>query len=134
MKVCLILEGSYPYVHGGVSSWTQNFIKNQPDHEFVLWVIGAHERDRGNFVYELPSNIVEIHEVFLDSPLLHMADRRSRAITLPDTQANALGHLFMGDNPDWRTLIDLFQSGANSQDVLMSRVFFEMVTKLCREK
>ncbi|MDU7943858.1 MAG: DUF3492 domain-containing protein, partial [Streptococcus salivarius] len=21
MKICLILEGSYPYVHGGVSTW-----------------------------------------------------------------------------------------------------------------
>ena len=26
MKMCLILEGSYPYVHGGVSTWMHQYI------------------------------------------------------------------------------------------------------------
>ena len=26
MKICLILEGSYPYVHGGVSTWMHQYI------------------------------------------------------------------------------------------------------------
>ena len=52
MRICLVLEGCYPYVHGGVSTWMHGYIQAMPEHEFVLWVIGAHAADRGKFVYE----------------------------------------------------------------------------------
>lgn len=69
MKICLVLEGSYPYVNGGVSTWMHNYIKGFPQHEFVLWVIGAKARDRGKFVYEMLPNVSSVHEVFLDDAL-----------------------------------------------------------------
>ena len=69
MRVCLVLEGSYPYVYGGVSTWMHGCIRAMPEHEFVLWVIGAKAADRGKFVYELPANVAEVHEVFLDDAL-----------------------------------------------------------------
>lgn len=47
MRICLILEGCYPYVHGGVSTWMHQYIKEMKEHEFVLWVIGAHAEDKG---------------------------------------------------------------------------------------
>ena len=72
MRICLILEGSYPYVHGGVSTWMHQYIQNMPQHEFVLWVIGAKSKSKGQFVYQLPDNVVEVHEVFLDDAL-HVA-------------------------------------------------------------
>lgn len=50
MRICLVLEGCYPYVHGGVSTWMHGYITAMPEHEFVLWVIGAHAADRGKFV------------------------------------------------------------------------------------
>ena len=39
MRICLVLEGCYPYVHGGVSTWMHGYIQAMPEHEFVLWVI-----------------------------------------------------------------------------------------------
>ena len=48
MKICLILEGCYPYVFGGVSTWMHQYINNMKEHEFILWVIGANAKDRGN--------------------------------------------------------------------------------------
>ena len=69
MRVCLVLEGSYPYVYGGVSTWMHGCIRAMPEHEFVLWVIGAKAADCGKFVYELPANVAEVHEVFLDDAL-----------------------------------------------------------------
>ena len=30
MKVCIIVEGCYPYVVGGVSSWVHSLIKQFP--------------------------------------------------------------------------------------------------------
>ena len=69
MRICLILEGSYPYVHGGVSTWMHAYIQAMQEHEFVLWVIGAKAEGRGKFVYDLPSNVVEVEEIFLDDAL-----------------------------------------------------------------
>lgn len=67
MRICLVLEGSYPYVHGGVSTWMHQYITEMKEHEFIIWVIGANEEQKGKFVYEFPENVVEVHEVFLDS-------------------------------------------------------------------
>ena len=61
MRICLVLEGCYPYVFGGVSTWMHQYINEMKEHEFVLWVIGANAKDKGKFVYELPKNVVEVH-------------------------------------------------------------------------
>ena len=66
MKICFILEGCYPYVYGGVSTWVNQYILSKPEHEFVLLTIGANKKDKGKFVYDLPKNVVEIKELFLD--------------------------------------------------------------------
>lgn len=64
MRICLVLEGSYPYVHGGVSTWMHQYITEMKEHEFIVWVIGANEEKKGQFVYEFPPNVVEVREVF----------------------------------------------------------------------
>ena len=69
MRICLLTEGSYPYVVGGVSSWTQMLIKGLPEYEFVVYSIGAEEKDRGKYKYKLPDNLVNIQEEFLDDIL-----------------------------------------------------------------
>lgn len=62
MRICLVLEGCYPYVHGGVSTWMHSYIEAMKEHEFVLWVIGAKAEDRGKFVYDLPSNVANVRK------------------------------------------------------------------------
>lgn len=64
MRVCLIIEGAYPYIVGGVSSWTQNMIKSLPEIEFVVLSIMSGEV--GEFKYELPDNVVDVKTVYLD--------------------------------------------------------------------
>ncbi|RKX81244.1 MAG: hypothetical protein DRP57_12120, partial [Spirochaetes bacterium] len=39
MRVCLVLEGSYPFVTGGVSSWVQQLIQGIPEVDFILYTI-----------------------------------------------------------------------------------------------
>ena len=36
MRICLVLEGCYPYVHGGVSTWMHSYIEAMKEHEFVF--------------------------------------------------------------------------------------------------
>ena len=107
MRICLVLEGCYPYVHGGVSTWMHGYIQAMPEHEFVLWVIGAHAADRGKFVYELPGNVVEVHEVFLDDALRLSGEQHEASFN--DREREALRGLVSLSNPDWDVLFDIFQ-------------------------
>ncbi len=65
MKICLLCEGSYPYVQGGVSSWVQQLIQSFPQHEFVLYCINPDSEIKGSYKYELPDNLTGIQDVFL---------------------------------------------------------------------
>ena len=65
MRICVILEGCYPYVTGGVSSWIHQYIQAMPQHEFVIWAIGASSEIKGKFKYNIPYNVVENKEILL---------------------------------------------------------------------
>ena len=76
MRICVILEGCYPYVTGGVSTWIHQYMKAMPQHEFVVWAVGASSEDRGKFKYELPDNVVEIREISSTTPCLCVLKNR----------------------------------------------------------
>ncbi len=62
--ICLIMEGTYPYVFGGVSAWTHDMIRNHPD--FTFHVITILPRDEvPQLRYELPKNISGLSQLFL---------------------------------------------------------------------
>ncbi len=63
--ICLIIEGSYPYVKGGVASWVHQITTNYPNINFELVVIVASDKEIYNLKYELPSNIKKIHHVYI---------------------------------------------------------------------
>lgn len=134
MRVCLIFEGSYPYSFGGVSSWAHNYIKAMPDIEFVLWVIGAKAESRGVFKYELPENVAEVHEVFLDDALKVTSDGKNR-YKLSEQEMNAVTKLIDCDRPDWDVLFSMFQDREyNPMSFLMSDSFLDVLMELCNEK
>ena len=118
MRICLILEGCYPYVHGGVSTWMHQYIQEMKEHEFVLWVISASSDDRGKFVYELPPQVKEVHEVFLDlEPGQENGKKRFRnkRLSLSSEELAALKELIFGGAPDWPLLFDLSEAGASAR-------------------
>jgi len=57
--VCLILEGTYPYVVGGVSTWVHSLITGLPDIEFTIVHIRAGDGEQEP-KFELPANLREI--------------------------------------------------------------------------
>lgn len=62
--VCIIVEGCYPYVPGGVSSWIDWLIKSQPETTFsvvTLWPKPTTQAPR----YRLPENAKALHHVFI---------------------------------------------------------------------
>lgn len=57
LRVCLLLEGSYPYITGGVSAWVQDMISGLPDVDFVLFTLSPAENQE--LRYTFPPNVVE---------------------------------------------------------------------------
>ena len=64
--ICLLLEGTWPYVRGGVSSWIHQMILGLPDLTFSVMFIGGQRSAYSARRYEVPSNVVHIEEVFLE--------------------------------------------------------------------
>ena len=108
MRICLVLEGCYPFINGGVSTWMHQYITEMPEHEFVLWVIGAKAADRDRFVYKLPDNVSEIHQVFLDDAL-RVKEKGIFDHHFTEAENEALRRLIASDSPDWELLFEMYQ-------------------------
>ncbi len=81
--ITLLLEGTYPFVRGGVSGWVHQMIRAFPQRRFAIVYLGAHREDLGEQRYELPSNVVhmECHFLLDPAPAGRVSARRG------DTQA-----------------------------------------------
>lgn len=63
--ICLILEGSYPYISGGVSSWVAQMLKSFSHLRFAIVYIGSSKNDYDKMKFELPDNVVHFQEHYL---------------------------------------------------------------------
>ena len=63
--ICLLLEGTYPYVRGGVSSWVHQLIRGLPEFRFALVFVGASRSFYPKMHYELPPNVCHMEVQFL---------------------------------------------------------------------
>lgn len=133
MKICLILEGCYPYVRGGVSSWANDLIKTLSQHEFVLWTIGALRENKGKFLYELPENVVEVREVFLDDALdLRMSNKGELSFTARETEE--IQKMIKSEDPNWDVLFHCYnKKGINPVAFLKSEHFLDLLKEMCRD-
>ena len=63
--IALLLEGTFPYVSGGVSSWINQIIRAYPQYRFALVFLGSRRSDYAEFRYALPDNVVHFEEHYL---------------------------------------------------------------------
>jgi glycosyltransferase involved in cell wall biosynthesis len=61
----LLLEGTFPFVSGGVSSWVNQIIRGFPDLRFGICFIGSRRSDYGAPRYALPDNVVHLEAHFM---------------------------------------------------------------------
>jgi len=128
VKICMIAEGCYPYVVGGVSSWIHRLIQSFPNQQFIILTIVPNRSWRGKYVYELPENVIEIHELYLED--YDWGRKRKRKKFLGKKEYNALRSLILNQQVDWQTLFDLFQKESISvNNLLMGMDFFNAVTE-----
>ncbi len=74
--ICIIAEGSYPYVVGGVSSWIHQLIKGHPEKDFKILSILPSEKDSAEIRYELPENLLEIKTTYLADVYEHKINKK----------------------------------------------------------
>lgn len=63
--ITLLLEGTYPYIRGGVSSWVHQIIQGLPQYTFALVFLGAKVSDYEGERYTLPKNVVHLETHYL---------------------------------------------------------------------
>lgn len=132
MRVCFIAEGCYPYVVGGVSSWIHSMIKAFPNIEFSVMAVIADRSMSGKFVYELPENVIEVYEVYLnDNDWVRKKKRKS----MSDEEFSALRSLVLNKDVKWDVLFDMFaDDGLSVNDLLMGEDFLDVVTDVYNRK
>ena len=67
--VCLLLEGTYPFVSGGVSSWIHNLITGMPELTFTSVCILASSKEKAEYRYDVPDNFVDPQVIYLHDPI-----------------------------------------------------------------
>lgn len=65
IDVCLILEGTYPYVAGGVSTWVHQLITAMKDIRFGIIYIAPHSDPTRRVKYVVPSQVLYLKEIYL---------------------------------------------------------------------
>lgn len=137
MRICLLTEGSYPYVVGGVSSWVQMLMEGIPEHEFTIYSIGAEMKDRGKFRYKFPKNYAGIQEEFLDE-ILSLKSTGMKENLLRTSEKEALYDLVTGEKEiPFVDLVEIFHYGRKKRgplDIFMSSDFFDIIQQVYEEK
>src|SRR5436190_735764 len=62
-EICLVLEGTYPFVPGGVSSWVQTLVTSLSELTFNILHIGPYPGAYTQPCYQVPGNVVRLEQV-----------------------------------------------------------------------
>ncbi len=106
--VCLLLEGTYPFVAGGVSSWIHNLIKALPEVSFTGVCILPNSNEKWTPRYEMPPNFTNLKVIYLHEYEVDQKKRTSRKIRLE--QINCLRNFHKEIQENNYNLFDLVLS------------------------
>ncbi len=130
-RVCMILEGSYPYVRGGVSTWMHDYLNSDTKSTYSLWTICADKEDEGNYRYELPSNVPEVSEICLGAA--YDIEIKATAKTSSDIAAiaDAFRKIIINNETEpWDVVFERFQSNAQLTELFSSPCFLKLAEDL----
>ena len=133
--ICFILEGTYPFVPGGVSNWTHDLITSLKDFKFHLCTIVPPDLDTV-LKYKLPKNVVGVSTIVLqkvpkgksnirglknkfsnlESPLFKMQNSTaslsdlSEILEVLDTHRENLGsEALLNSQESWNLLLNMYE-------------------------
>lgn len=134
MRVCLIAEGAYPYIQGGVSSWINSLIEGMPEHEFVILSIMPSSSKKIEYKYSIPKNLVEIKTLFLADFLLEKDDNKISNKRLTKKEIKTLINYFdFNISVDWQYASSILTNKkkiGNSNEFIKSNVFWDIINNI----
>lgn len=131
----MVAEGCYPYVVGGVSSWINSMIRTFSNLEFIVLAIVSDRSQRGKFVYELPENVTEVYEVYLQDYDWEHTRKSGRRTKLTEQQYRAVLSLIMNNRIDWDILFELFhEKNFSIDDFIMGADFLKAATECYKQQ
>lgn len=139
--VCMILEGTYPYVSGGVSSWVHELIRNQSDLNFHLVCIEP-PGFNGKPCYQTPPNVTGMQTIPLGQirrrtkPFRFLCGGGVRRFF---KKARGPLKAFMSQNATWKDfakLVEIFKESRaklDNHDLMNSWQAWEMLLEIYEE-
>ena len=131
MRICIVAEGCYPYVVGGVSSWIHSMIKIFPEYQFVVpGDCGEPFAARkvclriSRRMWWKCTNCIWRMQTGGQKNLKEQA----QDLKLNEREYAALRSLLMNQNVDWDTLFSFFgEKEFSLNELLMGEDFFRAV-------
>jgi len=117
IRVCMILEGSYPYITGGVGAWVHDIIGGLPDIEFSLLTLSP-KADQP-LRYTLPANVVEHKDIVLSAALAEPRRKTSKPVV--DSVLEMHEKMFSGRAPDIMGLLASRRSPEDLGNALLAK-------------
>lgn len=126
MRICLICEGSYPYVAGGVSGWVQMLCQNLSDIEFVIWSIATTREEMSEYKYQLPSNVAEVRTIYLGDDTFNKGYKKVRLLPEEREVLKKLVTYNQGDI-EWKETLEFIKKYKEKLvDILMGEDFYQI--------
>jgi len=141
--ILLLLEGTYPFVMGGVSSWVHKLIELLPQYRFAVIFIGGSRKDYGTIRYSLPKNLVhlETHYLFDNQTATHGKPKSTNTPKEAFSHLTTMHEKFTETSNSHSALLAkelheelLINAGLNLNDFLYSRCSWEYLLENYREK
>jgi len=130
MKVCIISEGSYPIVRGGVSEWVHQFIRTLNSVDFDIFCLAPTGQEQQ--VYEKLPNVGHITICGITPP-----NARIKSPALPKAismeLSNCLGGVLYGNAINCERLADLLREYRITKTWLRSKDYWDSIVKFYRE-
>jgi glycosyltransferase involved in cell wall biosynthesis len=144
-QVCLLVEGTYPYVPGGVSSWVHDIILGHPDLTFAVLNIGSYPGSYGEPRFRLPENVVGLHKVFCQEERAPPLDGAARAALAehirviraradgrqrPSRMLSAFRRMHLDEEATPALLADLASGDLDVAELLHGQASFALLTEM----
>ena len=126
VRVCLIIEGSYPFITGGVSAWVHQLISDSPAIDFAVFSLSpaADQPLR----YQLPRNVRE-HVDIVISRRGRSRGRPKKIGSVFESIRSVHAHLQTGTAPALEEMIAGLPEGYFLyQDAIKNEIGWEMIT------
>ncbi|MBK1851287.1 GT4 family glycosyltransferase PelF [Marinobacter sp. 1-4A] len=137
--ITLLLEGTYPFIRGGVSSWVHQIITGLPQFRFSLIFLGGDRSHYGKQQYTLPDNVVHLECHYLMDNLEDTKPRPSKGSRPAFETQRTLHDRFRSNKPVpegvlSQALRDLGRKGGISkEDFLYSEESWQMIDESYRK-